>query len=363
MDPKTIFHVDLDAFFASVETLKNPSLKGKPVIVGGSPERRGVVATCSYEARKFGVRSAMSVAEAKRLCPQGIFLETSFSLYRDYSDKVMTILEQFSDAIQIIGIDEAYLDVTEVCSVYDGAFHLGQAIRRTVFHDTGLTCSIGIGANKLIAKIASSLAKPNGLYEVPAGHEARFLAPLPIQALPGIGSKTQAFLNQQGLKHVSDLQSQGVEELVNRYGAIGYYFSKASQGQGNDVVEIDDGSPKSVGAETTFEQDHHEEEFLLLALEELVQKAYNRLIRYKMRTRGIRLKLRFSNFHTITRSHVLNADTNDYSLLFHEAIQLFRRSFEGAPLRLLGITFERLTDNYWQPTFWDWLKEQSFDIG
>lgn len=351
MEPRTVLHVDMDAFFASVEILKNPALKGKPVIVGGDPEKRGVVSTCSYEARKFGVRSAMSLYEAKKKCPQGIFVSGSFAEYRFYSDQVMEILRSFSSFLEIVGIDEAYL---ELIGEKKAAFKIGQEIRHEVFKQTGLTCSVGIGSNKLIAKIASSLAKPNGLYEVPTGCEVPFLAPLPIQAIPGIGVKTQTVLNIDGIHWVKDLQALSMDQLIQRYGTYGYSFYLAALGRDSRAVCIEDSPPKSIGAETTFEKDEPEKEILLAELAELFEKAYRRLRRHRMRARGISVKLRFSDFQTITRSHTLVNHSNDKAYLLEEMTQLFLRVWEAdTPLRLVGLTFEKLSDTYWQPTFWD----------
>ena len=174
MKNRTIFHVDMDAFFASIEIAKNPSLKNKPVIVGGQPNERGVVSTCSYEARQFGVRSAMPLKEAKRLCPNAIFLNGSYALYREYSDYIMSIFKKLTAKVEIVSIDEAYLDVTEKVDMYGGAVALAQFLKQVIFKRTGLTCSIGIASNKLVAKVSAGTAKPNGLTEVPYGKEAEF---------------------------------------------------------------------------------------------------------------------------------------------------------------------------------------------
>lgn len=364
MNQRVIFHVDMDAFFASVEILKNPALKGKPVIVGGDPSKRGVVSTCSYEARKFGVRSAMSLFEAKRRCPHGIFIEGSYEIYGKYSAQVMDILAALAPKIEVVGIDEAYFDVTDEIDRYSSAFKLGQLMRQEVAKHTGLTCSVGIGSNKLIAKIASSTAKPNGLFEVPAGMEAQFLEPMAIEKIPGIGLKTQVLLNHDGIKTVGDLQRLGMEELINRYGAGGYYFYMAAFGRDDRPVETEDQAPKSVGAETTFEVDHSDSEFLRKELLYVFRKAYKRLRRHKMRTRGFSLKLRYSDFHTITRSHTFDTHLVDYERLIKEVIQLFDHIYDGkVPLRLIGVSFEKLSDGYWQPTFWDWLERDKGQKG
>ena len=355
MSERTVMHVDMDAFFASVEIVHNPSLKGKAVIVGG-PDRRGVVSTCSYEARKFGVRSAMSMFEAKKKCPHAVFLEGNFALYREASEQVMEILHRFSPCVEVVGIDEAYLDLTQYQEFTP--FKTGQAIRRAIFEKTYLTCSVGIGSNKLIAKIASSHAKPNGLFEVPAGCEKAFLAPLPIQSIPGIGIRTQAELNNDGIVKVADLQTLGMETLVHRYGTYGYYFYLACEGKDSRPVLSEDAPPKSVGAETTFDVDIAEREMLVEELEPLLEKAYRRLRRHKMRTRGLSLKLRFADFKTVTRSLTFDTHTVDYDFLREAAVELFDKVWPGTPLRLIGLAFEKLTDSYWQPTFWDWLAEQ-----
>jgi DNA polymerase IV len=356
---RIIFHVDMDAFFASVEIVKNPSLRGKPVIVGGNPKGRGVVSTCSYEARKFGIHSAMSLFEAKRRCPGAVFIEGSYSLYRDYSDEVMNILRSFSKEIEIVSIDEAYLDATDLPANFDSAFKMAQVLRKTVYEDTLLTCSVGIGSNKLIAKIASSLAKPNGLLEVPTGKEVEFLAPLPVEKIPGIGSKTKEFLNSEGIKLVKDFQMLGLDRLVQRYGASGYYFYMVSIGKDNRPVKSSDDPPKSIGAETTFEVDQTDLKYLISSLVGLFEKAYQRMRRHHMRARGISIKLRFADFHTITRSCTLNAHINDHETLLENLLRLFHQSYtNGKPLRLIGVSLEKLTDKYWQPTFWDWQREQ-----
>ena len=356
MDHRIVMHVDMDAFFASVEVVNNPSLKGKPVIVGGDPDKRGVVSTCSYEARKFGVRSAMSMFEAKKRCPHAIFLEGNFALYREASDKVMEILQSFSPCVEIVGIDEAYVELKEDKS---SPFKVGQSIRRKVFEATSLTCSVGIGSNKLIAKIASSHAKPNGLFEVPPNLEKDFLAPLPIESIPGIGIRTQVELNNDGIFKVSDLQNLGMDTLINRYGAYGYYFHLASHGKDNRPVSEEDPAPKSIGAETTFEKDIDERDLLLEELQPLIEKAYQRMRRHKMRTRGVSLKLRFSDFKTITRSLSFENHTINYRFLKETTCEFFTQIWPGTPLRLIGLSFEKLTDSYWQPTFWDWLAEQN----
>lgn len=351
---RTIFHLDMDAFFASIEIARNPALRGKPVVVGGQPSTRGVVSTCSYEARKFGVRSAMSLSEAYRRCPHAIFLDGNISLYREYSDHIMQVLHVYTSEVEIASVDEAYMDVSELISADTSAQKLAQAIKNQIRLETQLTCSIGIATNKLLAKIASDACKPNGLLQVPAGQEAAFLAPLPIKTIPGIGTKTAEVLNRDGILYVSDLQALGMEKLIQKYGGSGYYFFQAAHGHDERLVESEHLPPKSVGAETTFEKDESNPELLVEALHELVLKAYRRLKRHRMRCQGISLKMRFSNFKTITRAQVLTTHVNNPEQLFEELLYLFRKTYSpNTPLRLLGVSFDRLTDGYWQPSLWE----------
>ena len=341
----------MDAFFASVETVRDPSLSGKPVIVGGRPNSRGVVSTCSYEARAFGVHSAMSLSEAHRRCPHGIFLDGDFDLYREFSEKVMSIFYFFTPYVEAVSIDEAYLDISHV--INETPVVLAKAIKKRVVDETRLNCSVGIASNKLVAKIASSKSKPNGLLEVIPGTEPTFLAPLSIQSIPGIGTKTQEVLNHEGIKTIADLQMFSQEELIQSYGASGYYYHQAARGQDNRPVAWENVSPKSIGAEIKFSQD--QSDFILISaqLKDLLGKAYRRLRAHKMRTRRVSLKLRFKDFKTISRSHTLSTHINEHSTLETVAFELLQLNYKGwPPLRLIGVSFEQLTDGYWQPTFW-----------
>lgn len=347
---RCIFHIDMDAFFASIEVAKNPALKGKPVIVGGRPDRRGVVSTCSYEARLFGVHSAMPLSEAYRLCPNGIFLEGDYELYRKISSKIVDIFYIYTPYVEVVSIDEAYLDVT-LCLDEIKAKALGKEIREKVFKETNLTCSIGIASNKLVAKIASSRSKPNGLLEVLPGAESEFLAPLPIQSLPGVGQKTQVLLNREGFSTIADLQASSLDELVRCHGTWGYHYFFAARGEDHRVVQWEEQPPKSIGAETTFEKDQIDCDFLAEELKKLVSKAHRRLRIHKMRTKRLTLKLRYSNFKTITRSLTLTTHVNELVFIQEEALNLFNNHYGGTQsLRLLGISLEQLTATYWQPT-------------
>lgn len=352
---RTIFHVDMDAFFASVECVRNPSLKGKPVVVGGHPDHRGVVSTCSYEARAFGVHSAMALSEAKRRCPHAIFLVGDHALYREYSAKVMEIFRCLTPLVEPVSIDEAYLDVSAAMPQYASARALAEHLHRQVFDVTGLTCSIGIASNKLVAKIASAHSKPNAIFEVPKGQEARFLAPLPIGRIPGIGTRTVELFNQEGIDRIQDLQAIPMDQMVHRHGVRGYSYHLAAFGRDARPVEDADFSPLSIGAETTFETDVAERALLVEALRALTEKTCRRLIKRKMRTGAITLKLRDASFKTITRAQQLFAHTQNPETIFREVHSLFVKSYAcGSALRLVGVSLHKLTDTYWQPTLWDW---------
>lgn len=354
MDRRHIFHLDMDAFFASIEILKNPQLKGLPVIVGGHPDSRGVVSTCSYEARAFGIHSAMSLFKAKKLCPHGIFVQGSYSSYSETSDRIFEVLRTYTHQIQVVSIDECYLDVTNIVEKFGSALNLAETIRKSIKQETSLNCSIGIAQNKLVAKIASSLAKPNGIYDVPAGYEKALLAPLPIQCIPGVGTKTQERLNQDGLFVIRDLAALSFDDLIFAYGAQGYHLYKESRGQDDRPVNFEERSPKSLGAETTFDKDINDGSILENYLHDLTKKVTYRLQEHKMRARAISLKLRFSDFKTITRSRTFYTDTNDFENIYKEALLLFRSNYLPlTAIRLIGISLDRLNDSWWQPTFWD----------
>lgn len=353
MGIKTILHIDMDAFFASIEVARAPELKGKPVIVGGNPNSRGVVSTCSYEARAFGVRSAMSLSEAKRRCPHAIFIEGSYRLYREYSDKIMALFLQWTHQVEIVSIDEAYLDVTDLINRYPNPRAFGAILKEQVYVATQLSCSVGIASNKMMAKIASGLSKPGGLYDIPHGEEECFLAPLPIQTLPGVGEKTQIALNADGFSTIADLQKVGVDRLIHDYGARGYDLYLSAHGKDNRSVHWEEYIPKSVGSETTFDKDQTGREILLATLYEQAERAWRHLCVQKMRTRVVTLKLRDSSFKTITRARSLYADSNNLQEIKEVLLDLFDENYqEGVPIRLIGVSLRKLTERYWQPTFW-----------
>lgn len=353
-DNRIIFHIDMDAFFASVEMAENPSLSKKAVIIGGLPGQRGVVSTCSYEARRYGVHSAMSLSEAYRLCPHAIFLEGNHSLYRFYSDKIMRIFFDCTPYVEVVSIDEAYLDVSSIINQYGGPISLAKMLKEIIFKHTKLTSSVGIASNKMMAKIASSACKPNGLLEIAQGHEASFLAPLPIGTIPGIGKKTSLSMEADGFFTIEQLQKIGLEQLMNIYGSWGYHCYRAAFGIDEREVEWKESTPKSFGAETTFDHNTANLHEIKETMVTLCKRVCRRLKNYKMRTRGLSIKLRSASFHTITRSLTFTSHLNDETEIIEATLKLLENHYaRQLPLRLVGVALEKLTDSYWQPTFWD----------
>lgn len=344
----------MDAFFASIEIARNPALKGKPVIIGGLPNQRGVVSTCSYEARAFGVHSAMSLFEAKKRCPKGIFIPGDYSLYKEYSEKIFQIFFAFTPYVEMVSIDEAYLDLTEEAEKYGGANKLGILIKEMILKQTALPCSLGIATNKMVAKIAASFSKPNGFLEIQPKQEAAFLAPLPIHYLPGVGEKTEAYLKQEGFYHIQDFQKCSLQSLLDKYGGSGYNWYKAAFGNDERPVEWEDQAPKSIGAETTFDQDLSDIAIFRQTLHELCEKVLHRMEKHQMRARALSVKLRYSDFRTITRSHTFETHLNRLERIYPAAERLLTCHYDGSlPLRLIGVSLEKLNDGYWQPTFWE----------
>jgi nucleotidyltransferase/DNA polymerase involved in DNA repair len=349
----TIFHVDMDAFFASVEEAENPALRGKALIIGGKAGQRGVVSTCSYEARRYGVHSAMSLFEADRRCPHAIFMPGNYALYRTYSDKIMQIFQVCTPYVEAVSIDEAYLDVTAEVSLYGGPYALAQLLRAIIARHIKLTCSIGIATNKMMAKIASQACKPNGVLLIPEGQEATFLAPLPIDTIPGIGKKTTLTMQADGFDVISKLQDAGIDRLMQLYGSSGYHYYHAACGKDHRAVQWEDTPPKSIGAEITFDQDQVDLPAIQKALATLCHKVWRRLRSQKMRASALLLKLRNHTFHTITRSISFGCHTNDETEILSAATALLEGHYATQlPLRLIGISLEKLSNSYWQPTFW-----------
>ncbi|MGH9573188.1 MAG: DNA polymerase IV, partial [Candidatus Acidiferrales bacterium] len=300
-----ILHVDMDAFFVSVELLSRPELHGLPVIVGGGPDQRGVVTSASYEARRFGVHSAMPLRTAAKLCPQGVFLDNRHHLYSEWSDRVAQILGKYSPIVEMASIDEAYVDLQGTERLFGPPLAASHRLLKDITATSGLPCSGGLGSTRLIAKVASDQAKPRGLVWVPAGSEEAFLAPLSVRRIPGIGKVTEAALNKLGIETVAQLQTQTLARLESDFGRWGTALHRKARGI--DSFEFFyDAEPKSISHNQTFGEDTRDRPQLESTLSYLCQKATKRLRDAALHARTVTLTLRFNDFKTITRNHTLS---------------------------------------------------------
>jgi DNA polymerase IV len=339
-----ILHVDMDAFFVSVEEVLDPSLKGKPVVVGGSVEGRGVVSAASYAARKFGIHSAMPIARAKQLCPHAIFLRGSHRLYSEYSAKVFEILRSYSPLVEPMSLDEAFVDLTGCGKLHGPVLTTAETIRNEICDELGLNASIGIATNKLMAKIASAYCKPNGMLWIAPGKEQQFLAPLPIKRIPGIGPKGCATLNRMGVKTIADLSDLPLELLEETYGNWGTSLYRKARGISSSPVNAETEDPRSISRETTFAKDSIDPLFLESTLSYLTEKTVAQLRSNGLFARTVTLKLRYSDFKTVTRSQTLGWPTAADHTLLKTATILFRKLFNlRVQVRLIGISFSSLT--------------------
>ena len=338
-------HADLDAFFVSVEQVFQPELKGKPVVVGGKPGRRGVVAAASYEARAFGLHSGMPLATAVRLCPQAIFIEGSFPRYIDASKKFMAILADFSPFIEPMGLDEAYLDVTGFESLHGTIRQMALTIKQRVNNELGLVVSIGIASCKVVAKVASDYSKPDGLIEVLLGQEAAFLAPLPIGKLPGIGKKTEQVLRGLGIKTLGELAHMSKAGLKSRFGVFGEMLHCFANGI-DDRKVLPRGAAKSISRETTFATDTHDRVFLEATLRYLCEKVGADLREQGKQAKCVSMKLRYADFTTITRSKSVKQAIDADQTIFSVGSELLQRALiaDRQAVRLIGIGLSNLTE-------------------
>jgi DNA polymerase-4 len=339
---RTILHVDLDAFFAAVEQRDRPELRGKPVIVGGGgPSDRGVVSAASYEARVFGVHSAMPLREAGRLCPHGIFLPVDGAKYLAVSREVMTILRRFTPLVEPISIDEAFLDVSASRALFGDGAAVARLIKDAVHDEIGLTISVGVARTKLVAKIASDLRKPDGLVVVPAGEEAAFLAPLPITRLWGVGEQTAAALRDYGVVTIGDLAVLPGDLLGRRFGKHGEALTQRARGIDADTVS-DPADAKSIGHEHTFDVDTVDREMIERTLLAMAEGVAGRLRAGGVKAGTIAVKIRDSSFRTITRQRTLPEPTDLTEPIWHVALDLARPEVRGIRVRLLGVTASHL---------------------
>jgi len=342
---RRIMHIDLDAFFVSVEQVDNPELRGKPVVVGGKPERRGVVAAASYEARAFGLHAGMPLITASRLCPQTIFIEGSFPKYRRASQRFLAILADFSPYLEPLGLDEAFLEATGFESIYGSIHDMALQIKKRVKAELGLSASIGIAGGKVVAKVASELGKPDGLLEVAAGEERSFLAPLEIAKLPGVGRKTERVLQKRGINTIGELADTPLATIKAKLGIYGEVLHRHASGIDERKV-MPPAEAKSISRETTFAEDTRDRARLKATLRYLSERVGSQLRQQGKEARCLILKLRYANFTTISRHRTLGQGTSSDQSIFEGGFALLEKALsrETKAVRLIGIGVSGLTE-------------------
>lgn len=335
---RTILHIDMDAFYASVEERDQPALAGKPVIVGGTPQGRGVVAAANYAAREYGIHSAMPAATARRLCPHAIFLPARHAYYAEVAHQLRTIFCRYTPLVEPLSLDEAFLDVTDSRKLFGEAPTIGRSIKREIAQELSLTASVGVAPNKFLAKVASDLGKPDGFVVVDPEHVLAFLDPLPVTRLWGVGKVASRRLRERGVNSIGELRGTSQAWLQQLFGKQGEHLWRLAHGIDERVV-IADSETKSISHETTFERDITERDTLRSWLSELTEQVGVRLRRYGLHGRTVQVKIRFTDFRTITRAHTMAQPSN----ITHELWQVAVRLLEGnlparnPGVRLLGV--------------------------
>jgi DNA polymerase-4 len=334
---RKILHVDMDAFYASVEVRDNPTLRGKPVVIGGSPQSRGVVCTASYEAREYGIRSAIPCSKAQRLCPQAIFITPDFEKYKSVSNEIRQIFYRYTTIVEPLSLDEAYLDVTKNIGLY--AVQIGKEIRKAIARELELTCSVGVAPNKLVAKIASDYRKPGGLTAVPPHKVFPFMNGLPVRRLFGVGPATEEKLSKLGIRTCADLVALTPMQAENILGQQGLWLHQAAHGIDLRPVQIDR-VRKSFGREETFSKDILDLFLLESELRNLCKQVHNDLLHWKKRCRTITLKVKYSDFSVITRSWTQTIPYLSAETIFSAAKQLLHLKTDAGqrPVRLIGVS-------------------------
>jgi len=352
-EKRTIFHVDMDHFFTAVEERKHPEFKGKPVIVGANPKEgkgRGVVSTCNYEARKFGVRSGLPISRAWKLCPEGIYLPVNHELYGKVSSEIMGILRKYADEFEQGGIDEAFLDVTSKLKDYKEAEALALKIKNEIFEKEGLTCSIGIGPNKLVAKIASDFQKPDGLTVVKEEAVEKFLALLPVRKLLWVGRKTEQKLKGIGIKTIGDLARYDPTVLAATFGVMGTQLYLLAHGIDRSEVE-ERGEVKSISRDLTFEEDTADFEFVLDTLDGLSEEVHKDVLEQDLYFKTVTVKVRYENFETHTHSKTLLFITDRLQDLKKTARELMQDYLKrDRKIRLVGVRVSKFVSSERQKT-------------
>jgi DNA polymerase-4 len=356
--PQIILHLDLDAFFCAVEEIRDPNLRGKAFAVGGKPDERGVVASCSYAARKLGIHSAMPMGKALRLCPNLIIVSSRHGVYSEISKQVMTKLHNLTPFVEQISIDEAFLDITEI---KDSSERLAHRIQASILDELGLPCSIGIASNKLIAKIATEVGKkaakgngpPSGLTIVPSGDEAAFLAPLPVDMLWGVGPKTSARLTELGIHTIGDIAKWPESEMVQLFGENGRELARHARGQ-DDRQIVTEHETKSISQETTFSRDVRDDKTLENTIREHSVQVGRRLRESNLAGTTIKLKIRWPDFTTLTRQSTLEQSTDQDEEITKIALGLMKTVRKpGQAVRLIGVGVSGLGPPIRQLAFWD----------
>lgn len=341
---RTILHIDMDAFFAAIEVLDHPELRGKPVIVGGVTTNRGVVSTANYEARGFGIHSAMPMFQAREKCPGGVFLKVNMPRYKEMSGKIMRILEDFTPLVEQVSIDEAFLDITGMEGLLGNPEQIARQIKDHVSSETSLTCSIGIAPNKFLAKVASDMHKPDGLMIIQAGEVDTFLASLPIEKIPGVGTRTVETLKHYGIKTAGEITSFSEDQLVKRFGKFGLRLHELCRGHDSSPV-VPLREMKSISAEETLPYDTNDRNLLSKKLRDHADEVSESLRRHGRIGKTIGIKIKFSDFTAVTRAKTISRATDISQVILLTA----RRLLEDQPLpkkvRLIGLEVSNLSEN------------------
>ena len=344
MPSRKIIHIDMDAFYAAVEQRDRPELRGQPVIVGGAPDKRGVVATASYEAREYGIHSAMPSATAQHLCPHVVFLRPRFDVYKQISQQIRAIFQRYTDVIEPLSLDEAYLDVSNCTLLQNSASLIAQDIQSSIQRETSLTASAGVSYNKFLAKIASDINKPNGFYLISPEQGPAFAAQLPIGKFHGIGKKTEAKMHQFGIYKGADLKQWPLERLVQTFGKVGQHYYHIARGIDLRPV-ISDRAYKSLGSETTFEQDLDDIATMMQQLEQLAREVMASVQRKKLQGYTLTLKVKYQDFQQITRSQTVTRPLLTFDDVQALLPELLRRTEAGQrKVRLLGVTVSNFVE-------------------
>jgi DNA polymerase IV len=340
---RTILHIDMDAFFAAIEVLDHPEFKGKPVIVGGATNR-GVVSTANYEARKFGIHSAMPIFQAREKCPGAVFLPVNMPRYKEISEDIMKILEDFTPLVEPVSIDEAFLDIMGMEDLLGNPEQIARQIKDRIYNKTSLTCSIGIAPNKFLAKVASDLHKPDGLTIIQADEVDSFLATLPVEKIPGVGKRTVEALKRHGIKTAGEIKLFSEDQLVKRFGKFGLRLHELSHGHDSSPV-VPSREMKSISAEETLSYDTNDLNLLSNKLKGFAEKVAERLRYHGRKGRAISLKIKFSDFTAVTKAKTISHATDTSQVILLTARRLLKDQPLPKKVRLIGLEVSNLSDS------------------